>query len=72
MKVKMIIGWLLMLCFNAGHSQNLEKIIARHIEARGGAKNWAKIENMMITGRYVAFSEEKDFWTQKKQQGLSL
>lgn len=69
MKAKMIIGWLLMLCFSAGHSQNLEKIIARHIEARGGAKNWAKIENMKITGRYVAFSEEKDFRTLKSSNG---
>ncbi|HAY71941.1 MAG TPA: hypothetical protein DCX89_08620 [Saprospirales bacterium] len=69
MKAKMIIGWLLMLCFSAAQSQNLEKIIARHIEARGGAGKWEKIENIKITGRFVAFSEEKDFWTQKCSDG---
>lgn len=69
MKAKMIIGCLLMLCFGSLQSQNLDKIIARHIEARGGAGNWAKVENMKITGRYVAFSEEKDFWAQKGRDG---
>lgn len=69
MKAKMIIGWLLMLCFGTAQSQNLEEIIARHIEARGCAKNWAQVENIKISGRYVAFSEEKDFWTQKGSDG---
>lgn len=69
MKRKYIWSLLLVFCFVAVQAQELEEIIAKHIEARGGAENWAKVENMKITGRFTAFSVEEDWMAIKSNKG---
>lgn len=69
MKRKYIWSLLLVFCFIAGQAQELDEIIAKHIEARGGAENWAKVENMKITGRFTAFSVEEDWMAIKTSKG---
>ncbi len=70
MKSKIIWSLLLVLCFGTMQAQELDDIIAKHIEARGGAENWAKVENMKITGRFTAFSVEEDWMAIKTNEGL--
>ncbi len=40
---------------------SVEQVIARHIEARGGAEGWRALEGLASEGVYAAFSEESDF-----------
>jgi len=44
-----------------------EEILARHIEARGGAEAWARVQALEVRGTYAALSEEADFtlWRQR-------
>ena len=37
------------------------KVIAKHLEARGGVERWATINSLEMTGIYAAFSEESPF-----------
>jgi outer membrane lipoprotein-sorting protein len=45
----------------------VDDIIQKNIEARGGAENWAKVENFTMEGIYVSFSEPAPFkiWRQR-------
>lgn len=45
----------------------VDDIIQKNIEARGGAENWAKVENIIMEGIYVSFSEAEPFkiWRQR-------
>ena len=45
----------------------VDDIIQKNIEARGGEKNWAKLENLTMDGIYVSFSEPGPFkiWRQR-------
>jgi len=45
----------------------VEEILARHVEARGGAEAWAAVKALEITGTYTALSEEAEFslWRQR-------
>lgn len=45
----------------AGAELTVEEIIARHIEARGGAERWSEIDRLRMTGKYDAFSLRSDF-----------
>jgi hypothetical protein len=36
-------------------------LLARHLEARGGAENWAKVKTMTLTGTWEAFSTPGTF-----------
>lgn len=69
MKSRIILSLLLVLCFGVGQAQELEEIITKHIEARGGAQNWDKVENMKITGHFTAFSVEEDWMAIKTNKG---
>ncbi|NPD45081.1 hypothetical protein [Lentimicrobium sp. S6] len=69
MKSKLIWSLLLVLCFGVIQAQELDEIISKHIEARGGAENWAKVNNMKITGRFTAFSVEEDWMAIKTNKG---
>ena len=51
-------------------AQDVETIIARHIEAHGGTERWSKIKNMKITGNYTAFSEKKPFTFYKESPNM--
>lgn len=57
------------MCFSFVQAQDLEEIIAKHIEARGGADRWSAIENMKMTGRFTAFSVEEDWMAIKTNKG---
>lgn len=50
-------------------AQTVEEIIANHIEAHGGADKWEKVNALKITGRFTAFSLEKEFTTYKTKCG---
>jgi len=45
----------------------VQDVLARHVEARGGAEAWARVQALRITGTYSALSEEADFtlWRQR-------
>lgn len=51
-------------------AQNVDEIINKHIEARGGVENWNKIETLKITGTLTGFSTVKNFTTIQKQPNL--
>lgn len=60
----------LLLCLSSIlMAENVDKIIVKHIKAHGGAEKWAKVENLKISGRYTAFSEEKAFAYYKTNSG---
>ena len=44
---------------------DLDEVIAKHIEARGGDR-WDDVASMQITGQYTAFSETYPFKKQHK------
>ena len=50
-------------------AQTAEEIIAKHIDAHGGADKWEKVDALKITGRFTAFSLEKDFTSYKTKCG---
>ena len=49
--------------FQATTAQTLtvDHVIAKNIEASGGVDNWAKINNIMMTGTYTNFSDPESF-----------
>lgn len=50
-------------------SQNVDEIIKKHIEAHGGWDKWDKVEAIKITGKFTAFSLEKDYKSYKTKTG---
>lgn len=42
-------------------AQTADEVIARHIDAHGGADRWNSVEALKITGKFTAFSLENDF-----------
>lgn len=50
-------------------AQTAEEIIARHIEAHGGAEKWDKVEALELKGNFTAFSIEKPFHALKTRSG---
>jgi len=60
----------LSLCLpNLLMAENVETIIAKHIEAHGGLEKWNQVETMRVTGQFTAFSIEKDFMAWKTRSG---
>ena len=51
------------------YAQDIDELIAKHIDAHGGADQWEAIESMEIRGRFIAFSEENDFYALKTNSG---
>lgn len=51
-------------------AMTLDTLVAKNVEARGGAKAWAAIETMRIEGTYTAFSETKPFLMLRKRPNL--
>ena len=47
----------------------MDKIIAKHIEAHGGAEKWEQVKTMSVTGNLIAFSVEKSFSMIKTKSG---
>jgi hypothetical protein len=50
-------------------AQDVEKIIAKHLAVHGDLKKWEQVEALKITGKFTAFSEEKDFMCIKTKKG---
>lgn len=50
-------------------AQDVDEIIAMHIEAHGGTEKWEAVKSMKITGKFTAFSEEKDIHILKTDNG---
>lgn len=50
-------------------AQELDQIIAKHIEAHGGAEKWNTVENMKISAQFTAFSEVDDWMAIKTKDG---
>jgi len=50
-------------------AQEVDEIIAKHIEAHGGADAWNAVQSMKISGRFAAFSVEEDFFALKTKGG---
>jgi outer membrane lipoprotein-sorting protein len=52
---------------NKTKTLTVDDIIQKNIKARGGAKNWAKVKNIIMEGIYVSFSEPEPFtiWRQR-------
>lgn len=42
-------------------AETLDEVVAKHVEARGGADAWAAIKTMRLTGEYTAFSKVEPF-----------
>ena len=51
------------------NAQEVDKIISKHLAAHGDIQKWEAIKSMEITGRFTAFSEEKDFYAIKTSNG---
>lgn len=47
----------------------LDEIIAAHIQARGGARNWAAVESMRVSGQFTHFSVQHPFLTLLQRPG---
>jgi hypothetical protein len=46
---------------DAAAEPDLATVLARHVEARGGAERWAAVETMTVTGTWEAFSTPGPF-----------
>lgn len=49
-------------------AETVEQVIAKHVEAHGGAQNWSAITSMKITGSYTAFSKVAPFTLHRKRE----
>lgn len=69
-KIYQLVLVCLSLCLpNLLMAENVETIIAKHIEAHGGLEKWNQVETMRVTGQFTAFSIEKDFMAWKTRSG---
>ncbi|WP_321316723.1 hypothetical protein [Labilibaculum sp.] len=53
---------ILSICFpSILFAQTADEIIDKHIEAHGGKEKWEAVKTMKLTGKFTAFSLEKDY-----------
>jgi hypothetical protein len=50
-------------------AMSVEEVIAKNIEARGGADNWSKIDSISMSGEFTAFSRVAPFELQRTSDG---
>ena len=50
-------------------AQTADDIIAKHIDAHGGASAWETVEALKVTGKFTAFSLENDYACYKTRDG---
>jgi hypothetical protein len=55
------------LAITASAAMELDEVIAKHIEARGGQDAWDAVQSMKLTGSYTAFSQVSDFTLLRKR-----
>ena len=64
--VLVLISFFVLTIVNA---QNVDEIIAKHIEAHGGQAKWDAINSMEIKATFTAFSEEDEFLAIRTKNG---
>lgn len=62
----------LALATAAPMAMELDQVIAKHIEARGGQQAWDTVQSMKMTGSYTAFSKVSDFTLYRKRDNKYL
>ena len=55
------------LAITASAAMELDEVIAKHIDARGGKDAWDAVQSMKLTGSYTAFSQVSDFTLLRKR-----
>ena len=63
----LIMTTVLALATAASMAMELDEVIAKHIEARGGQEAWNAVETIKMTGSYTAFSKVSDFTLLRKR-----
>ena len=63
---------LLGLASTASMAMELDEVIAKHVEARGGEDAWGAVQSMKLTGSYTAFSQVSDFTLYRKRDNKYL
>ena len=58
-----------MPAFAAGGSMSLDDVIAKHIEAHGGAARWAEVRSLKMTGTMTSWSKKAPFTLVKTRDG---
>ena len=53
-------------------AMELDQVIAKHIESRGGQEAWEAVQSMKMTGSYTAFSQVSDFTLYRKRDNKYL
>jgi len=53
-------------------AMELDEVIAKHIEARGGQEAWEAVQTIKMTGSYTAFSQVSDFTLHRKRNNKYL
>ncbi|WP_421919069.1 hypothetical protein [Marinifilum sp.] len=72
MKLKLVHAFVMIALFMMPAfvwAQTAEEIISKHITAHGGKDKWAKVKALKISGRFTAFSLEKEFTCYKTKCG---
>jgi hypothetical protein len=49
-------------------AMTVDEVIAKNIEARGGADNWSKVESIALSGEFTAFSKTAPFKMQRTSE----
>jgi len=49
-------------------AETVEQVIAKHVEAHGGAQHWSAVTSMKITGSFTSFSEVTPFTLHRKRE----
>lgn len=62
----------LVLATTASMAMELDEVIAKHIEARGGQEAWDAVQSIKMTGSYTAFSQVSDFTLYRKRDNKYL
>jgi len=70
LRINQVVGFVIFLSFPfMAFSQSVDEIVDKHITAHGGAEKWEKVEALKITGKFTAFSLEKDYTCYKTKSG---
>lgn len=70
-RVVMIV-WILSagLVVQSGSAMTAEEVVARYVEARGGAEAWRRVESLEMTGVFSVVSKRSDFALIRQQGDL--
>lgn len=70
MRMRLGILWLAFLVTPLGLAQNeVDEVVARHIQAHGGLEAWKAVKSIKLTGNFTGFSITKPFTMVRTSQG---